>query len=181
MTDRIRAVILCEDRQQEVFARTFLETCGIRPVRVRINPAGRGAGDQFVRVNYPAEARTFRRKFPAQPDTRLVVLMDADNLSIRERFQQLDNALQQNDLPTRQPQERIGIFVPKRNIETWIHYLKGLVVNEDAIYPRLNRESECKTDVEALARNRRAPLPENAPPSMRAACLELPRVLDENA
>ena len=68
MTERIRAVILCEDQQQAVCARAFLEECGIMPIRVIINPLGKGAGEQFVRKNYPIEVRTFRRKFPGQPN-----------------------------------------------------------------------------------------------------------------
>ena len=91
MPKRIRTVILCEDRQQEVFARCFLTVCGIRPVRVQVSPSGKEA------------------------------------------------------------------------------------------YPRLSKESECKPEVEALAKNRRNPLPEEAPPSLRAACLELPRVITEIA
>lgn len=181
MPKRIRAVILCEDRQQEVFARTFLAVCGIRPVRVQVSPSGQGAGEQFVRENYPREVHTFRAKFPAQSDIRLVVLTDADTRTVRERFQQLENALQENGLPLRQPGEGIGVFIPKRNIETWIHFLKGQPVNEETTYPRLSKESECKPEVEALARNRRTPLPDDAPPSLRAACLELPRVITEIA
>jgi hypothetical protein len=172
---------LCEDRQQEVFARYFLEACGVRPLRVQVNPAGLGSGEQYVRENYPKEVQTFRSKFPAQPDIRLVVMTDADMRSVRERFQQLENTLQETGLPVRQPQDRIGVFIPKRNIETWIHFLKGRAVNEEETHPRLGKESECKPEVETLAKNRRNPLPENAPPSMREACQELPRILTENA
>lgn len=179
MPKRIRTVILCEDRQQEVFARYFLTVCGIRPVRVQVSPSGQGSGEQFVRENYPREVQTFRSKFPAQSDIRLVVLTDADTRTVRERFQQLENTLQENGLPIRQPREGIGVFIPKRNIETWIRFLKGQSVDEEKIYPRLSKESECKPEVEALARNRRNPLPEDAPSSLRAACLELPRVISE--
>ncbi len=181
MPKRIRAMILCEDRQQEVFARYFLEECGVRPLRVQISPGGKGSGEQFVRQNYPGEVQAFRSKFPAQSDIRLVVLTDADKHTVRERLQQLENTLQENGLPIRQPQEGIGVFIPKRNIETWIHFLKGRTVNEEEAYPRLSKESECKAEVEALARNRRNPLPEEAPPSLRAACRELPRVITEIA
>ena len=39
-------VVLCEDRQQEVFARRFLERCGVIPKRIRYRtcPRGKGAG-----------------------------------------------------------------------------------------------------------------------------------------
>jgi hypothetical protein len=180
MASRVRAVILCEDRQQEVFVRTFLAACGISLVRVRINPDGRGSAEQYVRENYLAEVRTFRSKFPAQPDIRLVVMTDADKRTAQERFQSLEHVLEQNGLPTRQPQERIGVFIPKRNIETWIYFLKGRPVNEEEAYPYLRKQSECKPEVERLAQNRRNPLPKDAPPSLCDACQELPRILTEN-
>ena len=180
MPKQVRAVILCEDRQQEVFARYFLTVCGIRPVRVQVSPSGIGSGEQFVRENYPREVKTFRSKHPAQPDTRLVVLTDADVWYVGERYQQLDEALRENRLAIRQPQEHIGVFIPKRNIETWIYFLKGHPVNEEEAYPHLRKQSECKPEVELLAQNRRNPVPENAPPSLRDACQELPRILTEN-
>jgi hypothetical protein len=181
MPDRIRAVILCEDRQQEVFARYFLKTCGIQPIRVQVSPAGKGSGEQFVRKNYPQEVRTFRSKSPAQRDILLIVLTDADVREVADRFRQLEGALEENGTPERQPKEHIGVFIPKRNIETWIHYLMGQAVNEEDAYPYLKQESDCKPVVQALARNRREPLPEIAPPSLKTACQELPRIFPEDA
>jgi hypothetical protein len=178
MTERVRALILCEDRQQEVFARYFLEQCGVRPVRVIVGPIGLGSGEQFVRQKYPAEVKVFRRKYRSQPNTRLVVLSDADILEVSQRLVQLEAGLTESQAP-RQPDERIAVFIPKRNIETWIHYLMGEVVNEADIYRHLDRESECKGFVEDLARNRRQPLPENAPQSLKTACEELPRIFPE--
>ena len=35
MSDYVQIVILCEDRQQEVFARQFLISCGIHQRRIR--------------------------------------------------------------------------------------------------------------------------------------------------
>ncbi len=180
MPDRVRAVILCEDRQQEVFARYFLETCGIQLIRVRVNPAGKGSGEQFVREKYPQEVRTFRTKYPGQPDTRLVVLTDADAREVQERFRQLEDALEGSGMLKRQPNERIGVFIPKRNIETWVHYLMGQTVNEEDVYPYLARESDCKSYIQTLAKDRHNPLPDKAPPSLHTACQELPRIFPED-
>jgi len=177
MTDRTRAVILCEDRQQEVFARAFLEECGITPLRVLIGAPGKGAGEQYVRKNYPQNVQTFRSKFPAQPNTCLVVLTDSDALKTIQRLNILEKELKMNGLPKRRPAERIGIFIPKRNIETWIHFLMGETVNEEDEYQKYKNEGKCKPFVEDLARNRRNPLPDDVPPSMRAACDELDRIL----
>ncbi len=55
----------------------------------------------------------------------------------------------------------------------------GREVDEAIPYPYLTRQSECKPFVAALARNRRQPLHQDAPSSLRAACLELSRLFQE--
>lgn len=62
MNKYTRAVILCEDRQHEVFARHFLVNCGVNPKRIRVNvaPKGTGSGEQYVRENYPSEVKEHR-------------------------------------------------------------------------------------------------------------------------
>ncbi len=179
MGDYTQVVILCEDRQQEVFARHFLVTCGVNHhrIRVRVSPFGRGAAEQYVRNQYPAEVREYRAR-RNHLNIALAVMLDADTGNVVERLQELENNLSQMSLPQRQADEKIGIFVPKRNIETWIHYLQGETVNETDEYPRFTgNEGACKPGVERLARNRHAPLSEDASPSLRAACDELPRIL----
>jgi hypothetical protein len=181
MPKQIRAVILCEDKQQEVFARTLLTTCGIRILRVQINPDPRkGSGEQYVRRNYPKEVKAFRTNYSAQPDTRLIVLIDADVRTVEGRLQQLEEALRENGLTIRQPQERIGVFVPKRNIETWIYFLQGQSVDEETTYPKFRRnESVCKPYVKTLAQNYHQPLPDHAPASLKTACGETARIFPE--
>ncbi|MEH2140100.1 hypothetical protein [Nostoc sp.] len=80
------------------------------------------------------------------------------------------------------PDEKIAIFVPKRNIETWIHYLQtGEVVEEEAKkskYPKFPKnEAICKPGVELANQCSQGSLDENAPPSLQAACEELQRLL----
>jgi hypothetical protein len=172
-------VVLCEDRQQEVFTRRFLEHCGIIRGRIRYltSPRGKGAGEQYVCAGYPDEVRGYRRKCHSI-NIGLVVMTDADIESVSERLKRLDDALEHASVDRRKADERIGIFVPKRNIETWIHHLLGMPVNEVDEYPKLaGRESDCRRVVEALADSRRDPLPDDAPPSLKAACDELTRVL----
>lgn len=43
--------------------------------------------------------------------------------------------------------ETIAIFVYKRNIETWIHYLERKIVNEEDTYAKLDKN-------EAASQNR---------------------------
>ncbi len=118
-------VILCEDLQQAVFARTFLAKCGIIRQRIRIAPLpAQGSGEGFVRKQYPLEVRAYRRTIPKK-QVGLVVMIDADNRSVDDRFTELDRALVESGIDGRQPGEQIGIYIPKRNIETWIYFLKG--------------------------------------------------------
>ncbi len=48
MNSYARVIVLCEDRQHEVFMRTFLVSRGVPTgrIRVRIAPEGRGSGEQ---------------------------------------------------------------------------------------------------------------------------------------
>jgi hypothetical protein len=60
---RVQIVILCEDRQQEVFARYFLKKRGFTLDRnIRIKISAKGAGEQFVRESYAAEVKALRSK-----------------------------------------------------------------------------------------------------------------------
>jgi hypothetical protein len=105
-------------------------------------------------------------------------VIDADTYSVEERINQFDEALENASQPERQPTDKIAIFVPKRNIETWIYFLRDEAVDEQTAYPKLSRESDCKPDVRKLV-SQICPtsVPEDAPPSLHSACAELERIL----
>ncbi|WP_251958688.1 hypothetical protein [Nostoc commune] len=176
---------MCEDLQQQVFAYHFLKKRGfnINPknVTIRTFSAGKGAGEQFVRKHYAAEVKEYRRK--NYRSGMLVVLIDADTATVKATLKELDNALIKNSQELRKADEKIAIFVPKRNIETWIHYLRtGKVVEEEgekSKYPKFPKnEAICKPGVEQLANQcSQGSLDENAPPSLQTACEELQRLL----
>ena len=180
MSKYTKVVILCEDRQQEIFARHFLINCGIRKQRIyaKVAPKGVGAGEQYVREKYPEEVGSYRR-FCNHKKISLVVLIDADMNTVTDRLKKLDDELMKASLAKRQSDEKIAIFVPKRNIETWISFLQGQTVDEKERYPKYKKESVCKPLVKKLAVNcnHNKTLPENAPSSLKAACDELPRIL----
>lgn len=172
-------VIVCEDRQQEVFARHFLTNCGINRHRItfKVNPKGKGSGEQYVREQYPKEVQA-HRSHCSYKNIALAVLTDADTKSLQDRLRELDGELERASLETRRLDEKIGIFIPKRNIETWIHYLHGDPVNEIDIYSKFaGNEGICKPVVAELAQRRNQPLPDDAPSSLKAACEELHRIL----
>jgi dephospho-CoA kinase len=171
-------VILCEDRQQEVFARKYFEARGInrRKITPIICPNGKQSGEQYVREHYAEEVKTFRRK--QRENRALVVVIDADTQSVINRLKQLDQHLEADNQPQRMNHERIAIFVPKRNIETWIAFAGGEAVDETMLCRKLEQESDCVRDVQHLA-TAICPqgLPENAPASLHRACDELKRIL----
>ncbi|MBK1989713.1 hypothetical protein A0J48_019610 [Sphaerospermopsis aphanizomenoides BCCUSP55] len=175
---RVQIVILCEDKQQEVFAIHFLQKRGFiidRNIRTEICP--KGAGEQFVREKYAKEVVEYRRQKNKRAGM-LIVLIDADKKTIEERLQQLNDTLKENSQSLRQANEAIAVFIPKRNIETWINYLQGNNVDEETEYPKLKKQSECKPNVEQLVNQcYQGTLDNNAPPSLKAACGELQRIL----
>lgn len=181
---RVQIVILCEDLQQDVFARHFLKKRGFAGLfRSKICPPGSQAGEQYVRTQYPAEVKAYRQNRNRMSRNResigLVVLIDADTGTLQERLNQLDRTLSEDSQQNRQPDEAIAIFIPNRNIETWIHYLQGETVDEEIGYSKFEKnEAACKPYVENLVEQCRSQnLLENAPDSLQAACGELQRLL----
>lgn len=179
MTRGTRLVILCEDRQQEVFARHYFMERGFhrREITSKVSPAGKGAGEQYVRKRYPKEVSAYRSRSSYQ-SVCLVVVIDADKFSVQRRLKQLDQRLADEGQARRGTQEQIAIFVPRRNIETWIHYLRGDSVDDASSYPKLEREGDCRPDVKRLATEvcPHGP-PADSPASLRQACDELSRIV----
>ena len=180
MSNYTQFVILCEDRQQEVFTRHFLASYGVHPrrIRIKIPPKGQGSGEQYVRQEYPREVKLYRSK-SSYLAIGLAVMIDADMLPVERRFTQLGNELKNDEQRERQAEERIAIFVPKRNIDTWIHHLQGETVNEADVYPKLDKERDCKPLVQKLASKPVYRLTDSVPPSLQTAARELRRIFPE--
>jgi hypothetical protein len=62
MSRGVQWVLLCEDRQQEVFVRRFFKKAGWSTQRLRVEfaPPGRGSAVQFVRERFPKELSAYR-------------------------------------------------------------------------------------------------------------------------
>lgn len=172
---RSRLVILCEDKQQQTFVRRFLRQLGFEPHQLRFRelPAGKSAGEQFVRKRYPIEVKEYRQKVPTNA-VGLLVIIDSDLRSLGERYKQLNNELTAKQMQPRQQNEHIPILIPKRNIETWIHFLRGKQVNEADAYPKLKVPSECWDAADELVSCYHGnPLPPNTPSSLQEGVEEL--------
>lgn len=164
--NRPKITVLCEDKQHESFIRRFLKK---RKRNVYAMSRARvGAGDQFVQDNYPAQLDAIRKRGGV-----LVVMIDGDNYSIAQRLKQMDDACNQRGIVPRKPNDKVAVFVPMRNIETWLAYLDGEDVNETDTYPRLERERECRRHVDELEQMcAEGKLRTPAPASLQAACHE---------
>ncbi|MDL1979134.1 MAG: hypothetical protein LWX52_13755 [Deltaproteobacteria bacterium] len=128
MNSYAMVIILCEDRQHEVFMRTFLVSRGVPTgrIRVRITSGGRGSGEQQVRSKYPEEVKAYRSKCN-HLNIALAVMIDADMRRVVDRLNELDASLAKAELDRRQPNERIGIFVPKeRGRNNFLNYASQL-------------------------------------------------------
>ena len=177
--DYTELVVLCEDKQQEVFVRRFLTQSGVkrRRIRIRSYPAGAGSGEQWVRTQYPLEVREYRAR-SQRLHIGLLVMQDVDTATVEEACKELGKALSAIRLPPRAEHERIALFFPRRNIETWIRFLTaGPLVDESVRYPKLYREeSRCHSAADRLAAKREYRLTRKVPASLRAACPEIRRL-----
>src|SRR5580700_3018151 len=149
--------VLCEDLQAGVFVRRALLATGAgsRDIRIRpypdsrFNRAGGGprrvdgymvyaCGSQHVRENYPGELAEVRRQRRRGRDVALVVEIDVDNTTpggrtVQDRHRELDDACARAEppVPVRTPDDPVAWLVPRRAIETWIHFfLVGPPVDE---------------------------------------------------
>lgn len=172
-------VILCEDAQHECFIRRYLRTLGFnhRQFRVRPYPAGSRSGEQWVRETYPVEVRALRRQ-ANHTSASLIAVTDADTLSVEQRTKQLDDALHAAGITRRQGHERIVLVVPRRNIESWVHFAETQQIDETTDFKPRYRDTKA-TSAADLAIDVCRPSADRSrvPPSLASACLELQRVV----
>ncbi|MBC7964253.1 MAG: hypothetical protein H7Y05_15075 [Steroidobacteraceae bacterium] len=171
-------MILCEDQQQEVFIRHFLMKKGYtqRQMRIERCPSGKQAGEQFVREKYPAELKALRQR-TAKAETALLVMIDADTGTVTEMAKRLDAICSEQGVAVRNQNDRAVLLIPRRNIETWVHFLDGEAVDETTAYSKLRYESDCKLGVKGLFEIcSEGECPADFPDSLKVACLEYQRV-----
>lgn len=172
---KVQYVVLCEDRQHEVFARRFLKAARVvtnpHKLRIELSPRGRGAADKFVEEHYVKELEAVRR---AHVDRCLLVVTDGDTAGVVGRLRRFETACKLQGVAVRSSTDRVAVFVPTWNIETWLAYLDGQAVEEGRKdYPKLGREGECQRHVGALVEMcQRRELREPTPKSLEAACAE---------
>ncbi len=177
-TRRVRVVLLCEDAQHEAFTRRFLKGMGwnTRELRVEKSPSAVGSAEQWVRQKFPIELRVYRQR-RQRAASALIAIIDADAKDVQDRMNEFEVECKAMQVPFRDGDESVAIVVPKRNIETWIHYLKGELVNEEDNYPKLDQERGCKLAVNHLVGLCKSTgIRPDAPSALAAACEEYSRI-----
>lgn len=155
-------MILGEDAFHRTFVRQWLAANDVPPRRVHVvePPADKSGGWKFVVERAADEARAARaRNFRAQ--TRLIVVIDADDESLERRHGIVADAIAEADL---QGAGDVCVLVPKRHIETWVHALDPAdpAVDESTDY-KTKSSDQVKAAARRLARMTAAPA---SPPSL---------------
>jgi len=120
-TQRVRLVIWCEDRRQEQFLRSLFATSSYgltrRDLTVHLAPSGIGSAAQWVAANFH-KAMQLARAQKHQRRLGILVMIDGDNEGVLGRKRQLL-------VPPHHDRDQLNlaIWVPTRNIETWVKFL----------------------------------------------------------
>ena len=134
MSDRTSLTILVvEDQRHKMLIYRYLKKLGRNAGEIRVvqSPSGAGSAEAWVRKQFVQEIRVYRGR---HAQTELIVLVDVDSLSVKERLSQLDDASRAIGQTVVDAGERAARLVPKRNVETWALCLNEKAVDENADY-----------------------------------------------
>ncbi len=178
MSRNVRIVLLCEDTQHETFAKKLLVELGwsLRHFRILRPPPGKGSAEQYVRETFPNELRAVRSKSGER--AYLIAMIDGDAKGVAGRRVSLDTACAEQQVAPLNDADQVLLCVPTWNIETWLAYLDGEVVEETkGDYPRLNRPRDCVPHIQTLTEmcNQQTLRPP-FPPSLQDTCTQYTRV-----
>ena len=187
--DLSEVTILCEDIDQERFIRQYLICRGLEDHKIKDygNPKGRliENNNALIVKDYPALMKSYRtRKYR---NIAVVVMIDADEDSVSDKMRFLHKALDEaagnSNKDTRLRDDKVAIFVPARNIETWFYYImEGQECNETNNYK--DKKMSAKERIELAERAAKKLAREICPqgvdritlPSLHYACRELQRL-----
>ena len=144
--------VLCEDKLTHCYIRRFLLAQGISGRKIFPLPLpADGCGEQYVRLQFPRYLQVLRSK--SFDSNVLVVAIDADKKTLQERKLQLNEACEAANVSVRTETDKMLVFIPKRNVETWIKYFDGETVDEEQDYAHyLNgHESDCYSAAESMS------------------------------
>jgi hypothetical protein len=177
---RVHVVVLCEGLKDYWFAYKCLVTCGWRRDQIapKISPSGKQSAFTYVLNQYTTEVRANRNG--KKKERALLVLIDADKQPEGGRESELAKRLDAAKLKPRQARERISLWVPRRQLETWVHFLTHGEADEDTDYKgeHLVKDREYTPAAERFAKllKERRSVPSKAVPSLKKAVAEFERL-----
>ena len=159
MSKGVKIIIVCEDQEQEMLLRRYMKKCNIdvcRYVRLTGVPSRRphtqskDAGTKNVRDTFVVEIKACRA-MQNKHKVLLITMIDADKPkgNFESRRSELEKAL--GELGPLKPGDPYVLFVPKKNVETWIQAALGVEVNETEDYKTTNpTESDIRSAAEQI-------------------------------
>lgn len=180
-----RITVLCEDKNQYDFISSYAKLLGA----TKINRITQAHNNGTV-LKYYSSAVISHRPRSTYQNIILVAMIDADEKTIQERLREFDEKLDiekyRLNQNTRSDNEKILVFVPIRNIESWFHYISENAINVETIrgddgkiisYKNQYANKDGSVFAEKLKEKICVNgLPENAPSSLLHACNELKRL-----
>ncbi|MEO6862519.1 MAG: hypothetical protein ABI180_13475 [Microcoleus sp.] len=190
--DLPEVTILCEDIDQERFIREYLICRGLddRKIIDFGNPKGRIVNNNNASIikHYPDCIKSYRSR--NYRNIAVVVMIDADEDSWYDKMSSFNIALDETagnlNQDPRLPNEKIAIFVPARNIETWFYYINSYMPGQECneITDYKDKKMSPKERIELAKKSAKKLATEICPhgidrialPSLRYACRELQRL-----
>ena len=184
--------ILCEDIDQERFIREYLICRGWD--KRKIKDFGNAKGQTIKNNNasivryYPDLIRSYRQR--KYRNIAVVVMTDDDTKTLSYKMRSFHKALDETtgnlNQDTRRSDDKVAIFVPARNIETWFRYINSYPSGQecDEITDYKDKTMSKEEKIELAERSARILAREICPqgvdaialPSLRYACSELQRL-----
>lgn len=177
--DRIRFTILGEGIRDYFFAKAFLESSlgknKVECYRSQTIP-GAGSGEQQVRELFSKELAA-RRGRPKGEQHWLVVVTDGDRFSPDQRRNQLEKEAQAQNLARLETDEKVAVFVPCRNIESWIQWLETGEIDETTDYKTRFSSAKPTKYAQQLNSKCQSLATDQFPPSLQDACEQWKKVV----
>jgi hypothetical protein len=162
LSERVANInILCEDQEQQNLIRRYLNCLNMKNARYEPVPGKTGSGSQYVRTQFPKLVAVCRGTLGKRTKCLLIVMTDADNLTVLARERTLHDELTSANHPAITSEEPIVILIPKWQVETWIKCLLGQVMDEDD--KDSDRPPVAATDIKVAAETLYAWARPNAP------------------
>jgi hypothetical protein len=163
---RSQTILLCEDDPQERLVRSYLKECGLNTEPPYLLPRNasrevHGGNVGWVIREFSKELQACRQRHATQANTLLIVVADADDITVIERRGHLvaDPPVAAND--------PLVILIPRRHVETWIRAATRHKVTETDDCknpePRKSDVREAAAAIHGWARNAPTPGPTCVP------------------